>query len=226
MNSMISIIIPAFQEESSIESLLHQIAQDPFPHEVIVADGGSSDRTVERARPLARVISAPRGRGLQMNEGAKAALGTVLLFLHADCWIEPGTLSQIDQTIKNGFVGGCLNQKIRSGNPIYRLLEWTGHIRARFRKIFYGDQGIFVRRDIFVELSGFKPWPLFEDIDFSKRLRKKGWTKVLSKRVYISDRRWRKQGILKTTLVNRWLLMLYRLGYSPEVLSRRYHDIR
>ncbi len=223
---MISIIIPTFQEQNFIEPLLRQLLLDPFPHEVIVVDAGSEDKTIEIAQPLSKVIHADKGRGLQMNKGAKEAKGDILFFLHADCLIESGTLKHIEEMINHGFMGGCLKQKIKARHPSYRFLEWSGNLRARLRRVFYGDQGIFVRKDVFAILGGFKPWPLFEDIEFSKRLKLKGPTIVLSKRIFVSNRRWAKQGILKTTWMNRRLLALYRQGVSPYVLAERYCDVR
>jgi rSAM/selenodomain-associated transferase 2 len=200
--------------------------QEPTPHEIFVVDGGSSDRTVDFARSLAKVIFSQRGRGLQLNEGVKFSQGEVLFFLHGDCLIEPGTLYEVEDAIRKGFIGGCLTQTILDSNPIFRLIEWTGNVRARARKIFYGDQSIFVRKDVFLKLGAFRPLPLFEDVEFSRRLRREGRTVVLSKRIYTSSRRWNRQGILKTTLINRMLLMLFYLKFPTSLLSKWYRNVR
>lgn len=223
---MISIIIPAYNEESNIKYILETLCQDKDAHEVIVVDGGSSDKTVEIAKAWAKVIPSCKGRGIQLNRGAREAQGNILFFLHGDCHLETGALAVIKKAVHNGYIGGCLSQRIKSPNPIYRIIEWTGNKRAALRNIFYGDQGIFVQKKTFEKLGGFKEIPLFEDIEFSERLRLNGKTIVLSKKIYTSSRRWKHLGILKTTFVNRSLLNLYRQGVSPIKLARLYRNIR
>ena len=223
---MISVIIPTLNEEKHIIQVLQRLNQESTPHEIIVVDGGSSDRTVDFACSLAKVIPSRPGRGLQLNEGVKFAQGEVLFFLHGDCLIEPGTLDEIEDVIRKGFIGGCLTQTILDSNPVFRLIESTGNVRARARKIFYGDQSIFVRKDVFLKLGAFRPLLLFEDVEFSRRLRREGRTIVLSKRVYTSSRRWNRQGILKTTLINRMLLMLFYFRFPTSLLSKWYRNVR
>jgi rSAM/selenodomain-associated transferase 2 len=222
---MISVIIPTFNEEQSITQVLQCLNQETTDHETLVIDGGSLDRTIERASSLAKVVPSEKGRGLQLNEGAKHAKGEILFFLHGDCLIEPGALSKIERAAEE-FLGGCLTQEILDSKHLFRFIEWSGNVRARLCRVFYGDQGIFVRKDTFFKLGGFKPFPLFEDIEFSKRLRKEGRTVVLPEHIYTSSRRWSRQGVLKTTLINRVLLALFYLGFPAAALSRKYHDIR
>jgi len=161
-----------------------------------------------------------------MNEGAKISRGNILLFLHADCLIENGSLKEIVYCIDNGYIGGCLSQRIDSHRLIYRFIESSGNIRARLFKVFYGDQAIFVRRDIFFRVKGFDNVDLFDDILFSKKLKKMGKVCVLNDKVYASCRRWTRQGVIKTTLIN-WLLILgFFIGIAPRILKKIYDDCR
>jgi|SRR3989338_7540235 len=223
---MISIIIPVYNEENIIQETLAAL---PYKDnlEVIVVDGGSLDRTVEIAKGYpVKVILGPKNRALQMNMGAEAAKGEAFLFLHADCALEAGSLGEIQGYLGNGCVGGCLRQRINSGKLIYRAIEASGNIRARLSKVFYGDQAIFVRRDVFFKVGGFDNIPIFEDIFFSKKLKKAGQTKVLDKKVFVSPRRWEKNGIIKTTFIY-WLLTIgLRLNFSIDTLKRIYYDVR
>lgn len=223
---MISIIIPVYNEEIAIKKVLETLtyAEDL---EVIVVDGGSSDRTAEFANQYpVKVIECEKNRAVQMNEGAKQSRGEILLFLHADCLAENGSLKEIAQALNNGYIGGCLSQKIDSSRLIYRFIEKSGNMRARLFRIFYGDQAIFVHRDVFFKLGGFDAVPLFEDILFSRKMRKEGKAVILPKAVYASSRRWEKRGIIKTTFIY-WLLTLglhFNIPFSK--LKSMYDEVR
>ena len=223
---MITIIIPVYNEEKTIREVLGTL---PYGDniEVIIVDGGSNDRTVEFAgRYPVKVLESVKNRAVQMNKGAEAACGDILLFLHADCLLEQGSLDTIQSYLNDGYIGGCLSQKIKSRKIVFRCIEASGNIRAKLFKIFYGDQAIFVSRDIFLKLSGFDSIPLFEDIIFSKKLKKTGKICVLNKKIYTSDRRWERQGIIKATLIN-WLITVgFIFGISHKKLKRLYHDVR
>ena len=224
---MISVILPVYNEAMLIEETLQHLAQQEGGHEVIVVDGGSHDRSVDLARPYARVLSSPKGRALQMNAGARAAQGEILLFLHADSWMERGAFLTIENVMQNKeVVGGCLTQRIEGAHPFYRFLEWSGTVRAKWLKLFYGDQALFIRRRIFDKLGGYPLLPLFEDLAFSRHLRQEGKTVVLPKRVFTSARRWKEKGILRGSLRNMILFFLYGIGVSPERLSKFYADVR
>lgn len=223
---MITIIIPVYNEESIIREILGRL---PYGDgvEVIVVDAASKDRTIEfTKRYPVRVVECIRNRAEQMNRGAQMAGGDILLFLHADCLFEKGSLEAIEDSLKNGCIGGCLSQRIDSGEIIYRIIEASGNIRARLFKVFYGDQAVFVRRDIFKKIGGFDNVELFEDIIFSKKLRRAGKTRILNKRVYVSPRRWKRQGIIKTTLINYILTLGFLLGFPAAILKRIYLDVR
>lgn len=223
---MISVIMPVYNEEAAIgEALSSLLGNNNI--EVIVADGASSDRTVERAmRYPVRVISSEKGRARQMNAGAKAAQGQYLIFLHADCFFENGALEAVKDALNNGYIGGCFYYKIHSPRIIYRLIEASGNIRARLSKIFYGDQAIFVRRDAFFKIGGFDDVDLFEDILFSRKMKKAGRTEILPQAVYASARRWERQGVIKATLIY-WLLGLgLSFGIPNDILKKVYLDVR
>lgn len=223
---MVSVIIPVYNEEAAIEKALRSLP-DTDELEVIVVDGGSADKTVELARPFqVRIVSASKNRALQMNVGAGEANGETLLFLHADTILEEGALEAVQDCANTGYVGGCFTHKIDSDRIIYRIIEASGNLRAKLFGVFYGDQGIFVRKDVFIKMGGFDDVRLFEDVIFSKRLRREGKVRVLRKRAYCSPRRWEKQGVVRATLVN-WLVTIgFLLGVSPSRLKRVYWDVR
>lgn len=195
--------------------------------EVIVVDGASTDNTPEIVRQYpVKLINSTRQRASQLNEGARQAKGDIFLFLYADCVLQEGALNEIVRCVRKGFVGGCLSHRISSDRAIYRAIEGSGNIRARMSGVFYGDQAIFVRKDAFFNVGGFDDVPLFDDVIFSKKIKKEGKTRVLNKNVYTSPRRWESQGIVKTTILN-WLASLgYYLGFSPASLKRIYKDVR
>ena len=224
---MISVVVPVYNEETLLEGTLRRLQEEKGSFEVIVVDGGSDDRSVEIARPYGSVLMAEKGRALQMNQGAREAKGEVLLFLHADAWLEKGSLSAIEEVMSHpDMLGGCLTQKIESPHPFYRFLEASGTFRARAFRLFYGDQGLFVRKAIFDKLGGYPLVPLFEDVAFSRRLKGEGKTVVLSKQIFTSARRWEEKGKVGGSLRNLALLFLYGMGIAPERLARFYTDVR
>jgi len=223
---VISVIIPAYNEEKDISKTIESLA-GINDLEVIIADGGSCDQTLNIVRSYSvKLICTSKGRASQCNEGVKVSEGEILLFLHADCVLAKDSIEAIKECVDKGFIGGCLKQKIQRDKIIYRLIEKSGNIRARIFRIFYGDQAIFVRRDIFSKIGGFDKVDLFEDVLFSKKLKKHGKTCFLNKEVYTSARRWRNQGIIKATLIN-WIVTIgFLFGVSPRVLKKVYSDIR
>lgn len=223
---MLSIIIPVYNEENTIGKTLSTLVYGDNI-EVIVVDGGSQNKTVELAQQYpVKVICASKNRALQMNKGAEVSYGDVLLFLHSDSWFEKGSLEEIIQALNNGCVGGCLSQRINSQRIIYRGIEESGNIRARLFKVFYGDQAIFVKRDIFFKVGGFDNVPLFEDILFSQKMKREGKTIVLNKKVFVSDRRWERKGIIKTTFIFCLLTLGFQLNVPYDKLKRLYQDTR
>lgn len=232
---MISIIIPTLNEENYISKTLRHLSElmTETDFEIIISDGFSSDKTVELASSFAKVISAEKGKSTQLNAGAKLASGDILFFVHADMYVPPGALKKIEQAIyENGFDGGGFlnvfdrhNQQIkRLGRIMYLGLNNNGHADKR---IFFGDNGIFVRKKTFEELGGFKEIPIMEDYDFSIRMLSKYKVCLIKEpRIIVDARRHVKDGFLKTRI--KWMLIkrLFLFGVSPKWLNDWYKDIR
>ncbi|MCC6390750.1 MAG: TIGR04283 family arsenosugar biosynthesis glycosyltransferase [Bryobacterales bacterium] len=221
----VSVLIPTLNEESTIEPLLQRLASEA-PFEILVADGGSTDRTAQLAAPHAAVLSCPRGRGPQLNHAARAARGDVLLFLHADVRPAPSSLAAIRQALADPSVAGGNFDILYEGNDTAaRVFSWINRRRCRFG-IFYGDSGIFCRRRVFHHLGGFRDIPILEDYEFGRRLWKHGRFLTLPHPIHVSARRWRKAGLFPTLWVWFWIQALYLSGVSPRRLSRMYRDVR
>ena len=223
----VSVIIPTLNEEAVLSATLRRVRQ-PGVREIIVADGGSTDTTRAIAAELAdRVLSAPRGRAVQMNAGAAHASGDVLLFLHADTLVPDG--------FANSILGACREPAVVAGRFDVRLesssrLVWlTGELinrRSRLTRVATGDQAIFVRREVFERLGGYAPLPLMEDIELSRRLKRVGRIACLRERVITSARRWQQNGVVRTILLMWTLRVLYYIGVSPQRLQRMYANTR
>ena len=229
----ISVIIPTLDEERTITTTLEHTSSLGFD-ELIVVDGGSLDQNpvlVESYRrktqsPL-RLATAPCGRARQMNEGAKTSSGEVLLFLHADTQLPDDAKTMIEAALADQqMVGGRFDVRFDHpsmwGTIVSRMMNW----RSRLSGIATGDQALFVRRDIFVQIGGFADMPLMEDIDFSRRLKRKGATAALTATVSTSFRRWERHGPLRTILLMWALRFLYWIGVRSHTLSRWYGLIR
>lgn len=226
----ISVVIPVLNEANTIAAVIQtlqhsQDLENPTPNlEVIVVDGGSQDDTVALANGLgATVLSIAPGRAQQLNAGAQAATGEILVFLHADTRLPDGWISYVQQTLeKPGVVAGAFELKI-DGDPLgLRLVEWGVKWRSRLLQLPYGDQAIFLKADVFHQLGGFPTLAIMEDFVFVRRLRQLGRVDIAPTPVITSARRWQKLGVLKTTLINQIIVIAYYLGVSPERLARWY----
>lgn len=198
--------------------------------EIIVVDGGSDDGTPEivRSRPGARLIeSSLRGRAIQMNAGAAASSGDVLLFLHADTRLPPGWRELVAESIRGrGKAGGRFRFDIAHAKRIYRWIAQGTNFRSRFLCITYGDQAIYTTREAFEAVGGFPGIPVFEDSRFADRLKKAGGLDWIDEAVLTSARRWERRGPVRTLLLT-WLLWLaHTLFVPPRFLARFYRVVR
>jgi len=215
----VSVVIPTLDEEQRLPAAIRSVRADA---DVIVVDGGSGDATREvAAREGARVLEAPRGRGRQLDQGARAATGEWLLFLHADTRLETGWAAAL-AALPPEVVGGAFRFAVDSPRPAFRVVETVVRLRLRLFALPYGDQGLFVRREVYARIGGVPHLPLMEDVAFVARLRRAGRLAFPPVRAFTSARRWDRYGIVGTTLRNWSLLALYAAGQSPERLARRY----
>jgi rSAM/selenodomain-associated transferase 2 len=223
--SKLSIIMPVLDEGEGIAPTLDALGDmRALGAEVIVVDGGSRDATIQRARLRTdRVLSAPRGRALQMNAGAAKATGDVLLFLHADTRLpRHADLVVLTGLERSGRAWGRFNVKIEGRSPLLLLVGWLMNLRSRLTGIATGDQAIFVRRDTFQAIGGFAEIPLMEDVALCKRLKGVSRPLCLSERVVTSGRRWEKNGVLNTIVLMWRLRLAYFFGANPNELARQY----
>lgn len=260
MNQQISIIIPTYNEAENIGELLQQLTQVSIGEikvEIIIVDGGSSDRTpliiaefisksigeliTENPCQLVKLISTNPGRANQMNQGAKAAQGNILLFLHADSRLPTNFPTLITQTLnsslvpplKRGAMGdhfrltkptivGAFELEIRGDLPGLRLVEKFVNWRSHFLNLPYGDQAIFLRAETFWQLGGFPDLPIMEDFQLIQQLKKLGKIAIAPAKVQTSARRWQKLGVWQTTLTNQLVIIAFFLGVSPQKIADFY----
>ena len=219
----ISIIIPTLNEVASVARAIDN-ALAGGAHEVIVVDGGSDDGTRKVVDDKGcRLLECAPGRAAQQNLGARQASGEVLMFLHADNWLEPRGLRQIEEALADGDVlGGAFRQQIEAPGRMYRLLERGNAFRARRLRLPYGDQGIFMRREVFERLGGFPEVPIMEDLLLMRRFRRLARPVLLPGPLHVNPRRWQRHGVVGQTARNWLLLSATLLGVSPRRLAAFY----
>ncbi|MBK6795350.1 MAG: TIGR04283 family arsenosugar biosynthesis glycosyltransferase [Acidobacteria bacterium] len=232
-NQRISVIIPVLNEEEGLESFLSNLTEDLSPHdvEIILADGGSNDRTIEIASTFNSVRLIRCGaanRGLQMNQGSRAATGEILLFLHADVRLPAGAGTSILSALEDEQVsGGAFQIAFPPDAPrSLNRVAWGINLRTRLFTTATGDQAIFIRRGIFEKLGGYREIPLFEDISLFNAMKKEGRAVILLSKVLISPRRWLSFGIWRTVLLMYLLRIAFWLGYDPVKMKKFFVDVR
>ncbi|MGH9342114.1 MAG: TIGR04283 family arsenosugar biosynthesis glycosyltransferase [Acidobacteriota bacterium] len=250
MKRRISIIIPALNEATHLPRVLAAAARGPLSYgrgsdeisahpsrdregaaggdgvEIIVVDGGSSDETASTARAGgARVLLSPAGRAVQMNAGAREAEGDILVFLHADT-VLPATFARHVHLLLDtpGVVAGAFRFQLDSASASLRVIETVANWRSRWLQVPYGDQALFLHRDLFHELRGFREIPIMEDFDLIRRLRRWGRIAIAPVPATTAARRWQNVGPWKTTLINQVALAGFLLGVSPLRIANFYHN--
>ncbi len=222
-----SVVIPVLNESERINSLIEgvfRLAADRSC-EIIVVDGDDRGRTIAAVESGdVKTAVSKAGRAVQMNAGAKLAGGDVLIFLHADTELPERAFASITRALEDeGCVGGAFDLGVDTGNVFIRGIAAMSRIRNRITRIPYGDQAIFVRKDYFERVGMFCEIPVMEDVEFMRRIKRRGdKICILKDRVKISVRRWEKEGVVYTTIRNLILVNLFYLGVDPEKLSRYY----
>ena len=221
----ISVVIPVLNEESCLHRTLSAVTA-LAPHEVIVSDGGSTDRSVEIASGRASIVHAPAGRGSQQKAAASQASGDVLWFLHADTVPGSGALNAIrsclqDKSVAAGNFSLCFDGEARSARHLTQIYPWL-----RLLGLCYGDSGIFVRRSIYEQAGGFSDLPLFEDLDLVRRVRRMGDFRMLPEKLTTSSRRFENRNF--ALMFAEWtaLQVLFWAGVSPHRLAVYYKSVR
>jgi hypothetical protein len=220
----VSIIIPVIDEAEAIESALAATEGVTAVKERIVVDGGSRDGSAERARSCgARVLTSCPGRARQMNLGAQASEGDLLLFLHADTRLPPGFEHHLWEVMgRPEAVAGAFRLAIDGGSPGLRVIEGLANFRSICMGMPYGDQAIFLRADRFRKVGGFPEMQIMEDFAFIRRLRREGRIGIAPVAVATSARRYAALGLWRTTCINQLIIVAYMAGVSPERLARWY----
>jgi rSAM/selenodomain-associated transferase 2 len=228
MRPRVAVIVPVLDELAELPALAAELARlQRAAAEVVVVDGGSTDGTRAALGGLGvAVVDASRGRARQMNAGARATSAPILVFLHADTRLPDGALDAIAGAIDAGAAGGCFRVRIDSPDPRLAVAAAIINMRSRLIASATGDQAIFVRRDLFDRLGGYRELALCEDLDLVTRLRRHGRFALADGEVTTSARRWHGHGVMRTIALMWTLRLGYHLGVSPNRLARWYRDAR
>jgi len=224
----ISVIVPALDEVATLPRALAPLqSARGRDAEIIVVDGGSRDGTPRAAHALSdRVLSAPRGRALQMNLGAELAGGRVLLFLHADTFLPSGWAAMVRDALEaRGREWGRFDVRLDGAHPMLRVVERAMNLRSRLSGIATGDQAMFATRAVFEAVGGFPRIALMEDIALSRALRSRSRPACLRAAAVTSSRRWERNGIARTIALMWRLRLRYALGADPDGLARLYRGV-
>lgn len=218
----VSVVIPALNEEKGVAAAIESAKPDAY--EIIVVDGGSQDNTGSVAKQAgARVIESAKGRGRQQNAGARIATGDILVFLHADSSLPEGYADILQGVLSSPkHVLGAFSLSLRDQKRSFRWVEKGVQLRSRWFGLPFGDQAFFLRREDVVRMGGFSQEPLLEDVNLVKKAKRRGKVVTVSEQVFTSTRRWRKLGIVRTTLINQAILIAHGCGVSSERLGKWY----
>lgn len=237
MDIKITIVIPVYNDRESLCLLLDNLSCIQGIYEIIISDASDSDCSISYHNLLKRYdgmnikyIKAKKGRGYQLNSGAKISNGDVILFLHSDSIIELDSISKVKQSILNGVVFGCFKLKFDNTTLLMRICALMSNMRVKYRKIGFGDQGLFFRKDVFEKLSGFKNIAIMEDYDISIRAKKSGYkiTQINSQIITSSRRFYKNRSFiyaLKVMLIMQVLQYKFRRGEDLDIIKKIYQKI-
>lgn len=224
----ISVIIPVYNEESTIDQLQKSLAPIKNDCEIIFVDGGSVDQTISMIATEFTVLHSPKGRANQMNFGAEKSTGDILFFLHADSEIPVTALAEIE-AVMNDHQAGCFGISFNSSHILMKCCQYMSNRRVKDHRIIFGDQGIFIERKLFFDLGMFPQLPIMEDYQFSLNMKARKITiGITEHRILTSDRRFSGSSLKKLQVM--WLMnqlrRMYRKGIKIGNISLRYRDLR
>jgi rSAM/selenodomain-associated transferase 2 len=219
------VVVPTWNEAAGIAATVAHLRAFPEVRCVVVADAQSPDGTAARAGAAgALVIGAPRGRGPQMNAGARALRTAALAFVHADCRLPPGAFATMGGVLRSGAAAGTFAVRYPTRHPVLRVVGALSRFETALTS--FGEGALFVRRDVFESAGAFPPWPLLEDVEMLRRLRRLGPVVKVPDRVAASPRRYLQHGVWRQQMHNGLVLLLFLLGVPPERLAARYEERR
>lgn len=226
--SLISIITPLLNEREHINSFLENISKIEGNFELILVDGGSIDGTrdevkTNRSRFNRRlsILESEPGRANQMNKGAEYANGDILLFLHIDCSIQKNSLKIIETTVKSGkVIGGGFKQAFTNSDSFLQFISVLGNLRTRIMKIFFGDYGLFIRKDVFKKVGGYDNIQFLEDVELSKKVKKYGKLIQIDSVILTSPRRYESKGRLRLSILFTLAYLFNLVKLRPKFLIR------
>jgi rSAM/selenodomain-associated transferase 2 len=229
---MISIIIPVLNEKELIRPFFNHLNQLEGDFELILVDGGSSDGTINEInkerdvlKHKLQLLKTHQGRGHQMNKGASTAKGDILLFLHIDCKLEIDAIPTIEKEVeRQNIVGGGMIQAFSNTDDFLKFVSNFGNMRARVTKTFFGDFGIFLKKDVFEKIGGYDDIPFLEDVEICYKAKKVGKLEQIDRVIYTSPRRFKTQGNIKISIIFSITLMLNIIGYRPKFLIKYIVD--